>query len=171
MGTSTPSQDLSPAWLKHTVTSAERYSMERAEALELLAAEAYDDGALTEVIRPAAVLPEDAARTILAELAINDVRNGGRWLAQPSVWRRYDRSWDAGDSAGGAQMLGSIQVAYGTPTRYEITVFRVTVTREGAARGLSVESLCDEAFGFGGLRLANCPRADLSPPPRPFRFS
>ena len=33
----------------------------RAEALEQLASAAYQDGAITEVIRPAAILPEAAA--------------------------------------------------------------------------------------------------------------
>jgi len=37
--------------------------------------------------------------------------------------------------------------------------------------GWTVESLCDEALGFGGLTLATCPRADLKPPPKPFRFT
>jgi hypothetical protein len=35
---------------------------------------------------------------------------------------------------------------------------------------MTVASLCDEALKFGGLTLATCPRADLKPPPQPFRF-
>lgn len=67
-------------------------------------------------------------------------------------------------------MLGSIQVAYGTPTKYEITIYRVTVTHAGAAYGWTVRTLCDEALGFGDLTLAMCPRAELTAPPKPFRF-
>jgi len=137
--------------------------------LELLVSEAMgDEGAVSEVIRPAAIVPEEATRSILMELALRDVRAGGVWLAEPSVWRRFDRP-DGG--AAKPQLLGSIQVAYGTPTRYEITVYRVTVTSLGQTQGVSVESLTDEALAFGGLTLGECPRAELKSPPKPFRFT
>lgn len=140
--------------------------------LELLLSEAYDEASITEVIRPAAVLPEEAARCVLMELALRDVRAGGHWWSEPSVWRRYDRQWDgAGGEAGKARLIGTIQVAYGVPTRYEITIFRATITSHGNELGWTVQALCDEALGFGGLSLATCPRADLKPPPQPFRFS
>jgi hypothetical protein len=143
----------------------------RLEALELLAATAAGDDAITEVIRPAAVLPEVAARAILGELALRDARMTGCWLADPACWRRYDRSWDGpGSGPGSAQLIGTLEVAYGTPTRYEITIFRATVTSYAAERGWSVTSLCDEALGYGGLSLDSCPRADLTPPPPPFRL-
>lgn len=141
------------------------------DALELLAEQAYDEGAVTEVIRPAAIMPEAAARAVLGELALRDVRAGGRWLSNPTAWRRYDRPWNGPDGAvGSARLVGSIQVAYGTPTRYEITIFRATVTTLGADRNWTVTRLCDEALSFGGLSLATCPRADLRPPPQPFRM-
>jgi hypothetical protein len=137
-----------------------------------IAADVPDEGVVSEVIRPAAVIPEETARTILMELALRDVRVGGLWEAEPSVWRRFDRAWDGVNStAGTAELLGTIQVAYGVPTRYEITLFRATITRIGSDRGWSVSDLCDEALGFGGLTLATCPRAELKPPPRPFRFT
>lgn len=133
-----------------------------------------EDGGVTEVIRPAAVVPEEAARTILVELSLHSVVAGGLWHGQPSRWDRYDRPWPAPDGPGtgpdAAQLLGSIQVAYGTPTKYEITIYRVTVTHAGAALGWSVQSLSDEALGLGDLSLAKCPRARLSAPPKPFRF-
>ena len=142
-----------------------------AAALEMLSAAVNDDFIVTEVIRPAAVLPETAARAILAELALRDVRAEGQWLADPSTWQRYDRPWDGADgSAGSAQLMGELQVAYGTPTRYDVTVFRVTISSQGTAAGWTVASLCDEAFGFGGLTLASCPRAALNAPPQPFRL-
>jgi hypothetical protein len=83
------------------------------------------------------------------------------------VWRRYDRSL-GGETP--ANLIGSIQVAYGTPTRYDITLFRATVTRHGTERGWTVSSLCNEALRFGGLTLDDCPRAELGTPPKPFRF-
>ena len=137
---------------------------------ELLMTEAYDEGVVSEVIRPAAIAPEESARSILVELALRDVQNGGVWQSEPSLWSRYDRSWEGYGSRGGAELLGTMQVAYGTPTRYEITIYRVTVTRFGTEQGWTTESLCNEALGFGNLDLASCPRAALSTPPMPFRF-
>jgi hypothetical protein len=139
------------------------------DVLELLVSEAAgDEGSVTEVIRPAAIVPEEAARHILQELALHDARADGLWLAEPTVWRRYDRPLDSDEPA---ELIGSLQVAYGTPTRYEITIYRVTVTRFGTERGWTVASLCDEALQFGGLTLALCPRAELAAPPKPFRFT
>lgn len=137
---------------------------------EVLVREAYDEGVVTQVIRPAAVVPEEAARAILVELALRDVYAGGLWQSEPSLWSRYDRPWAGPGDPGGAELIGTIQVAYGTPTRYEITVYRVTVTRLGTAQGWTLDRLTDEALGFGGLDLPSCPRAGLAPPPKPFRF-
>lgn len=142
------------------------------DKIELVISEAFGDGAVTEVIRPAAIVPEDAARIILIELAMRDVRLGGHWWAEPASWRRYSKPWDGPNrTEGSSELLGSIQIAYGTPTRYEITIFRVSVTRAGEAAGVTVASLCDEALAYGELSLATCPRADLKPPPKPFRLT
>jgi len=139
--------------------------------LERLAQGAQDEGVVTEVIRPAAIIPEEAARAVLMELALRDVRVDGNWQADPAVWRRYDRPWDGVDGgAGTAELLGTIQVAYGVPTRYEITIYRATLSLLGQDQGWTVDRLCDEALAFGNLTLATCPRADLTAPPRPFRF-
>ncbi|MDA8435756.1 MAG: hypothetical protein M0Z98_07200 [Actinomycetales bacterium] len=132
--------------------------------------EVYDEGVVSEVIRPAAIIPEEAARAILVELALSDALNAGVWLASPTSWNRYDRPWHGADNPAGAELIGTIHVAYGMPSRYEITVFRVTVTRFGTELGWTVENLCDEALAAGGLTLADCPRADLQPPPKPFRM-
>jgi hypothetical protein len=130
-----------------------------------------EDGSLTEVIRPAAVVPEEAARAILVELCLRDVHSGGFWLASSSSWHRYDSPFpDTPVPGQEPRLIGTIQIAYGTPTKYEITVFRVSVTRYGSELGWSVQSLTDEALGFGDLTLAECPRATLTEPPRPFRF-
>jgi hypothetical protein len=138
--------------------------------LERLTAEAYDEGVVTAVIRPAAVVPEDAGHRILMELGARDVRVGGTWWSEPGTWQRYTGPWNGSDGdVGTAEVLGTLQVAYGVPTRYEITIFRATITRVGLAHGLTVEALCDEALGFGGISLATCPRANITPPPAPFR--
>jgi hypothetical protein len=130
-----------------------------------------DEGSVSEVIRPAAIIPEEAARAVLMELALRDVRVGGLWEAEPSVWRRFDKPFDGLNATPGtAELIGTIQIAYGVPTRYEITIFRATVTRLGSEMGWGVHDLCDEALDYGGLTLSTCPRADLEPPPRPFHF-
>jgi hypothetical protein len=141
------------------------------DPFEELAAAVYEDVAVTQVIRPAAVLPESAARTVLVELAVRDVRCDGHWWSSPVLWQRWDRPWDTHEEAGSSLLIGSIQVTYGSPTKYAITIFRATITRNGADQGWNVESLCDEALGFGGLTLSSCPRADLQPPPKAFKFT
>ena len=141
------------------------------DAYEFLVAETQDEGVVTEVIRPAAVVPEEAARAVLMQLALRDVRLGGLWDTEPALWRRFDRPWETNpgaDAAPPSQLLGTIQVAYGVPTRYEITIFRATITKVGTDQGWTVEALCDEALAYGGLSLSTCPRADLTPPPPRF---
>jgi hypothetical protein len=128
--------------------------------------------ALEMVIRPAAVLPDQAAQQILAGLSSSDVRHGGVWNVTTTLWQRYDRPWDGAlGSKGSAVLIGSLAVVYGTPRRASITVYRASISPEAAAVGWVTEMLCDEAFGYAGLTLANCPRADLLAPPRrdPFR--
>jgi len=140
------------------------------DGADLLAAQAYDEGVITEVIRPAAIVPEGAARAILVELSLGDVANNGVWHSTTTIWSRYDRPWNGTPASTGAELIGNIQVAYGTPTKYEITLYRVTITKFGQSNGWSVELLSDEALGYGGLTLAECPRAALNAPPKPFRF-
>ena len=62
-------------------------------------------------------------------------------------------------------VLGTIGVVYGSPSRHEITIYRVTVTSEGTSQGWTVETLCDNALDFVGMTLEDCPRAELSAPP------
>jgi len=138
--------------------------------LEQLSAETFDAGSTTEVIRPAARLGEVAARTVLTKLAMRDARHGGEWIASPSLWERYDRPWPRPDHPGDAMLVGSIQVAYGTPTTYEITIYRATVTQTGVDSGWTVRTLCNEALGYADLSLDNCPRVDMAPPPVRFQF-
>lgn len=140
------------------------------ESAEIFMTDVYDEAGTSAVIRPAAIVPEDAARAILVDLSINDVRRAGVWLASPSMWTRYNQPWASPSDPGAAQQIGTVHVAYGTPTRYDITIYRVTVTPFGASLGWTVELLTDSALEPGGLTLATCPRATLAPPPKPFRF-
>jgi hypothetical protein len=129
-----------------------------------------DEFATTEVIRPAAVLMEAAAREILAGLSTDDVRDGGHWLTSPGVWQRYDRAWaDGAKDPGSAVHLGTIRSIYDSPQRYFVTIFRASITPDGIEHGWSVDSLCDDALQYASLTLAECPRATLAPTPMPFR--
>lgn len=126
--------------------------------------------ATTEVIRPAAVLMEEAARQILVGLAEDDVRDGGRWLTSPGVWERYDRPWPNGSREPGPSLhLGTIRSIYDSPHRYSVTIFRASITAEGLDLEWTVDTLCDDALKHAGLTLAECPRATFIPPPLPFR--
>jgi hypothetical protein len=136
------------------------------------AVEVPADG-LSEVIRPAAIVPEDAGRRVLVELARRDLSNGGEWKSEPQMWSRFDRpSGGHGESLSQRppELMGTIHVSYGTPTKYEIMLYRVSVTAAGLAAGWTVATLTDEALQFGGLTLDACPRATVNPPPRPYTF-
>ncbi|MBK6762953.1 MAG: hypothetical protein IPG68_06610 [Micrococcales bacterium] len=128
------------------------------------------DTDITEIIRPAAIIPEDSARSILVEMALRDTTNGGLWSADPARWARYDMPWRSPDDPGHARLIGTVQIAYGTPTTYEITVYCATITAYASRMGWTVVSLCDAALGLGGLTLAACPRATLAQPPKPLRY-
>ncbi len=127
------------------------------------------DFASQEVIRPAAVLSEVHARLILQGLATDDVQSGGHWWTRVGTWRRYASPWAPGsDQPGDAIHIGTISCVYDSPARFCVTVFRVSMTSYGLKQGWTTESLCDDAFRHAGLTLADCPRASLNAPPRPF---
>ena len=126
------------------------------------------------IIRPAAVLDERAAASVLKELDRLDVSVHGLWSASSALWQRFDRSWDGpGGTRGSSTLVGSIAVMYDAPNRHQITIYKVTVTDAGRTAGWTVESVCDDALGWVGLSLATCPRAELAQPPLrdPFKRS
>lgn len=128
--------------------------------------------ASVEVIRPAALLSEQATRLILAGLAADDVRNGGLWHARPGIWQRFSAPWPAGPAptdGPGPGHLGTISCVYDRPQRYTVTVFRVSVTQHATDLGWTVRSLCDDAFRYADLTLDSCPRVPMDEAPRPYR--
>ena len=131
-----------------------------------------DDGDMSssdQVIRPAAVLPERAARIILAWLDDNDVSRGGVWAHDIGYIKRFSGPFDGlGGMRGSAVLLGSLHITW---NKYDVTIFRANVTDEGVEQGFTVESLCDEVLAVAGLTLASCPRASLvaAPAPDPFK--
>jgi hypothetical protein len=123
-------------------------------------------GETSRVIRPAALLDDVATRKVLSALEENDVATGGVWNATVGLWQRYDQPWNgAGGTSGSARLVGTIATVYGAPTKYEILIYRVTVTAFGAESGWSVEGLCDDALRWAGLTLADCPRAGVGDAP------
>jgi hypothetical protein len=121
---------------------------------------------VSHVIRPAAVLRRLEGERVLTALARLDVADGGVWNTNPGLWQRYDKPWDGvGGMAGTSKLIGTIGTTYGAPTRYDITLYRVTITTHGAELGWTVEAICDDALGYAGLTLASCSRAELKNPP------
>jgi hypothetical protein len=120
----------------------------------------------SRVIRPAAVLRETEAAALQRLLEEQDVAVGGVWNVGPGVWQRYDQPWDGeGGMSGSARLVGTIGVVYGAPSRYEITIYRVTVSAVGRELGWTVDGICDDALRQVGLTLADLPRAALVDPP------
>lgn len=115
----------------------------------------------TTVIRPSAVLTDRVAKVVLDELTRRDVSKGGVWSASVGLWQRYDKAWVNG-LRGEAVLLGNIGTVYGTPSKYDITIYRVTVTDAGAEQGWTVERICDDALQYADLTLASCPRTELT---------
>jgi hypothetical protein len=124
--------------------------------------------ATERVIRPAAIVPESAARLLLAWVASHDVTHGGVWAHDIGYFKRFSGPFDGmAGMRGSAVLLGSIHVTW---DKYDVTIFRVSLTDDGVARGMTVESLCNELLVHAGLTLATCPRADLAPAPVPDPF-
>jgi hypothetical protein len=128
-----------------------------------------EEFASQDVIRPAAVLSESNARLILSGLAKDDVQSGGFWWTRVGTWRRYAQPWKPGaDDPGEAVHIGTISCVYDSPARFCVTVFRVSLTSYGLRAGWTTEAVCNDAFRHAGLTLRDCPRASLTPPPKPF---
>lgn len=124
----------------------------------------------TIVIRPSAILADRDARAVLKELESRDVSRGGVWSANPGMWQRFDRPWDGSSGLKGtSKLVGSIGSIYGSPSKYDITIYRVTVTDHGAVNGWTVDRICDDALQYADLTLASCPKTTLeSTSPDPF---
>jgi hypothetical protein len=120
-------------------------------------------GDTTTVIRPSAVLSSKLAADVVRELESRDVSRGGVWSASPGLWQRYDVPWNgASGMHGSSRLVGTIGAVYGSPSRYDITIYRVTVTAHGASLGWTVDGLCDDALQYADLTLATCPRVSLT---------
>ncbi len=113
-------------------------------------------------IRPAAVLPREAAAVARRTLDERDVSRGGVWNATGGVWQRYDRPWTgAAGSRGGAELLGSIGVIHDQPGNGDIALYKVTLTAAGRQLHFTEEALANEVLGYAGLSLATCSRSEI----------
>ncbi len=129
-------------------------------------------GEHSEIIRPAAVLESRVAARVLTWLRGSDVSLDGVWNASAALWQRYDRPWDGpGGTRGTSTLIGSLAVMYDAPNRYEVTIYKVTITPLGVTANWTVKRLCEDALAPTGLTLAMLPRADLANAPLvdPFR--
>src|SRR5438067_10544434 len=86
----------------------------------LVGVEQYGGGVVSEVIRPAAIVPEEAARTILATLQAQAVDRNGLWVATARQWARYDRTGVDSNGHPLGELVGCIEAVYGATTRYEV---------------------------------------------------
>jgi len=139
--------------------------------LETFITELYDHPAgTTEQIVPAAVLAEEPGHVVIMALSAVDVRHHGVWDVSTGEWTRYDQAWISPLDPGDAQAVGAVHVTYGVPSRYDITLYRVTITPHGAELGWTVQALVDEVLRPAYLSLDTVPRAALKAAPKPFRF-
>ena len=118
------------------------------------------------VIRPAAVIPEHAARGVLSWLASNALERGGLWSVGTStgIWQRYDRPWKGEfGGRGDSQLLGTIYVTYDAPRKYDVLIHRVQVTDHGLMLGWTTRRMVDEILSFVDLSLDTCPREESLP--------
>jgi|BarGraIncu00222A_1022003.scaffolds.fasta_scaffold00073_6 hypothetical protein len=124
------------------------------------------------ILRPGAVLDSRNAIRVTTELNRQDVSKGGAWNVGTSLWQRFDQPWNGPHGQrGDARLVGSIGVMYDSPSRHQITLYRVTITPDGTELGWSVDRLCDDALSWIGLTLANCPRATIAQAPRADPFA
>lgn len=121
------------------------------------------------IIRPAAVIPVQAARELVTWFQRNALENGGLWNvgASTGIWQRYDKSWNGPFGArGDSQLVGTIYVTYDMPRKHEVVVHRVQITDHGLMLGWTSTTLVDEVLAYVGLTIDTCPRDTSLPATR-----
>ena len=126
-------------------------------------------------VRPALVLPEREVRDLLAAATRSDVSRGGVFSAGPAGIQVWSGPWDGPNGQRGtAELLGSVDWSYDTPTRHYITVYRALVTATGAGAGLTTAEVLNQVLSLSGTRLdldalSPATTATVPPPRDPFR--
>jgi len=128
--------------------------------------------ALASQVRPALVLAERQARSLLDAASANDVSRGGLFSTSPACIQIWDRPWEAENSAGDAIHLGSVDWSYDTPVKHYVTIYRAMVTDAGNAQGETTLSILGRVLALTGIPLDGARVAMAAPPARdPFRRS
>ncbi len=125
-------------------------------------------------IAPSLVLPEREVRDLLTAAARRDVAIGGMLSAGPAGIQVWSGPWDGPTGQrGSAQLMGSVDWSYDTPSRHYVTIYRALVTAAGATSGLTATAVLDRVLALSGtgLTLGTASTAAVSvPAPRdPFR--
>ncbi|MDX6246501.1 MAG: hypothetical protein QOE76_4224 [Frankiales bacterium] len=127
--------------------------------------------ALASHVRPALVLHEREARTLLETASRYDVSSGGCFSAGPAGIQVWTGPWDGPNGGhGGSVHLGSVDWSYDTPVRHYATVYRAMVTEAGVNCGETTTSVLARVLALSGLPLEGS-RVTMPQPPRrdPFR--
>ena len=128
--------------------------------------------ALASQVRPALVLAERQARSLLDAAAANDVARGGLFTTNPACIQVWDRPWDATSGPGESVHLGSVDWSYDTPVKHYVTIYRAMVTDAGHATGETTLSILGRVLSLTGIPLDGARVTLATPPARdPFRRS
>ena len=126
--------------------------------------------ALSSNVRPALVLAERQARSLLDAAAANDVTRGGLFSTSPACIQVWDRPWASDTDWGEAIHLGSVDWSYDTPVKHYVTIYRAMVTDAGHATGESTLSVLGRVLALTGIPLDGARVTLAAPPARdPFR--
>jgi len=127
---------------------------------------------LASQVRPALVLAERQARSLLDAAAANDVTRGGLFSTSPACIQVWDRPWDSASAAGESVHLGSVDWSYDTPVKHYVTIYRAMVTDAGHVNGETTLSVLGRVLALTGIPLDGARVTLAAPPARdPFRRS
>src|SRR6478609_4552947 len=128
--------------------------------------------ALASQVRPALVLAERQARSLIDAATANDVSRGGLFSTSPACIQIWDRPWETENSAGDAIHLGSVDWSYDTPVKHYVTIYRAMVTDAGHTQGETTLSILGRVLALTGIPLDGARVSMAAPPARdPFRRS
>lgn len=126
--------------------------------------------ALSSQVRPALVLADRETRQLLEAAQANDVSRGGVYCSSPIGIQVWDRTWISPEDPGGSVQLGSVDWSFDTPVKHYVTIYRVIVTAEGVANGVTPMSIITSVLGLSGIAVEGDRVSAPAPPPRdPFR--
>ncbi|HVE75093.1 MAG TPA: hypothetical protein VNA30_08440 [Mycobacteriales bacterium] len=119
-------------------------------------------------VRPALILPDRHARSLLAAAGRQDIAHGGCFSAGPAGVQLWSGPWDGtgGTSRGTAKHLGSVDWGWDTPVQRYVTIYRVFVTAGGVNAGETSESVLQRVMNLCGQALQDEQIGFMPPRPR-----